>query len=117
MRLTSFEGYDVDVCRVCKGVWFEHHELSLIWNRELGSAIERRRQAAPYQASDLLIDAVLFTPDLAIYGAQAAGHAVLGSVELLGAAPEAIRSAAGAVGDAAASVFEIIVEIIGGILS
>jgi hypothetical protein len=116
MRLTSFEGFDVDVCRACKGVWFDHHELSLIWNHELGSALERRRRAAaPYRATDVLIDAVVFTPDLAIYGAQAAGHAVVGSVEFLSAVPEVIGSAAGAVGDAAASVFEIIVEIIGGI--
>ena len=117
MRLTSFQGYDVDVCHVCKGVWFDHHELSLIWNRELGSAIERRRQAAPYQPTDLLIDAVVFTPDLAIYGAYAAGHTVVGGAEFLSAAPEVMGSAAGAVGDAAAGVFEAIVAIIGGIFS
>jgi Zn-finger nucleic acid-binding protein len=118
MRVTSFQGYAVDVCHACKGVWFDHHELSLIWNRELGTAIERHRHnVASYQPADLLIDAVLFTPDLAIYSAYAAGHAVIGSAEFLGAAPEVIGPAAGAVGDAAASVFEIIVEIIGGIFS
>ena len=62
--------------------------------------------------------------DRLIYGAYAAGYAVEASAEMLASAPEAaaglaaggIEAAAG-VGDAAASVFETVLEIIGGLFS
>lgn len=76
--------------------------------------IERRRASIPREAGDasdlVLVEALAYSPELAIYGAFAAGHVVSGAAEAVGSAPEALGSAAGAAGDAAASVFETIVD-------
>lgn len=121
LRSSTVHGVELDACRSCRGVWFDRHELSLIWDRELQTAIERRRAAIPREAGDasdvLLVEALAYSPELAIYGAFAAGHVVSGAAEAIGSAPEALGSAAGAAGDAAASVFETIVDIIGGLFS
>lgn len=121
LRSSKLHGVELDACRSCRGVWFDHHELALIWDRELHSAIERRRSATPREAGDVsdlvLVEALAYSPGLAIYGAFAAGHVVSGAANAIGSAPEVLGSAAGAAGDAAASVFETIVDIISGLFS
>jgi len=128
----------LDVCKRCKGVWFDHHELAAIWTLERGRAVARRKEpavaagsdgaGATALAADALADALLFMPDVVFLGAHAAGHAVAGAAEVLAHAPsalgevaggaaEAAGGLAGAIGDAAASVFEALVEIVGGIFS
>lgn len=125
----------LDVCKRCKGVWFDHHELAAIWTLERGRARERRKEPAVSAGSDgaratelagadALADALLFMPDVVFYGAHAAGHVLSGAAEALAHAPsalgdvaEAAGGLAGVIGDAAASVFEALVEIVGGIFS
>lgn len=121
LRRSTLHGVELDACRSCRGVWFDRHELSLIWDRELHSAIERRRSATPREAGDVsglvLVEALAYSPELAIYGAFAAGHVVSGAANAIGSAPEVLGSATDAAGDAAASVFETIVDIISGLFS
>lgn len=124
LRSSTVHGVELDACRSCRGVWFDRHELALIWDRELHTAIQRRRAASPRDAGDVsdvsdlfLIEALAFSPHLAIYGAAAAGHVVSGAAHAIAAAPGALGSAADAAGEAAASVFETIVEIISGLFS
>jgi hypothetical protein len=64
------------------------------WYDESTKEVGRHRAAAPYQATDVLIVAVVFTPDLANYGARPAGHAVLGSMGGSGDPPRRCHSPA-----------------------
>jgi Zn-finger nucleic acid-binding protein len=110
----------LDVCRNCRGVWFDHHELAAIWKMELNTAIAKRRGGRMKHRADgslVLLDALTYTPELVIYGAYGAGHVIAGAAQGLSHAPEVVGAAAEVVGEAASSVFETILEIIGGIFS
>jgi len=122
MQQARYGELSLDVCKRCKGVWFDHHELSAIWEIELNRALERRRKRSllPRRADDgsmVLTEALLYTPDLIFYGAHAAGHMAAASVDALAHAPGALASAGEVVGEAAASVFETLLEIVAGIFS
>lgn len=116
LTLHMHEGIRLDVCAKCRGVWFDHAELSAIWTLSLTKAGQRRRRTAlAPQTNDaglIVLDALTFAPDVVFFGARAAGYAVSGTVDAV-----ANSGALDAVGDAAASVFETILEILGGIFS
>lgn len=128
MRVESYSGLRLDVCRSCRGVWFDHHELEAIWGASFDLALRRRNLPARGAAGaadvggDLLFHSLFFAPDLLFYGAYAAGNVASASVDALSrlpeglaATPEIASSAFEAVGDAAGSVFEVVLEIITGI--
>jgi Zn-finger nucleic acid-binding protein len=118
------EGLRLDVCRQCKGDWFDRDELAAIWNLSLDEARRRRRPVAavdhPPTAGDgaiVLLDALTYSPGIVLYGAQAAGYAISASAEVLSSAPEAAAGLVGAAGEAAGSVFEAVLDIIEGLFS
>jgi Zn-finger nucleic acid-binding protein len=120
-RLVDGGRWVLDVCRRCRGVWFDHVELEALWAMNLDAAASRHGRLHPVGtgavvAGDVLLDALVWNPHWVIYGAQGMGHAVAASAETLGAAashaPEAAVAAVHVAGEAAASVFETIVEII-----
>ena len=102
----------LDVCKRCKGVWFDHHELEAIWEMERDRLVARERGGRVARTSavgsEVLLETLFWAPDLVFVGAHAAGHTVAAAAE---AAPTALE----AVGDAVASVFETIVDIVAGI--
>jgi Zn-finger nucleic acid-binding protein len=128
MRRELMGGIHLDVCRSCKGVWFDHHELDEVWKTQAGLALERRRETARLarvgeEAGDMLLATLWYSPDLAVYGAygaaQAASHAASGLVhaaghipDLVAAAPETAVHVVAAAGEAAGSVFDVIVHIL-----
>jgi hypothetical protein len=97
-------------------VWFDHAELATIWKLSLDTALSRRGDAGlsanAHVASYIVLDALMYTPDVLFLGARAAGYAVSGAAEAV-----ASGGLVEGVGEAAGSVFEVIVEIIGGIFS
>lgn len=114
-------GITLDVCRSCKGAWFDHVELEAVWSMQAALAVQRRPAAAGVAegAGDVLLDVFLFAPDLAIYGTA---HAVSAAVqvaahvpELAGAAPEATVAVIEAAGDAAGGIFDVIAAIFEGL--
>ena len=113
----THQGLTLDACNGCKGVWFDHDELAAIWTMSLAAALERRSgaEAVAVDGGVGLVDVLVYSPDLVFYGAHAAGHVVGASAELLAHAPEAAIGAVEVVGEAAGSVFEVILSIIGGI--
>ena len=102
----------LDVCKRCKGVWFDHHELEAIWEIERDRFVAQGRGGKVARttevASEVAFETLFWAPDLVLVGAHVAGHTVAAAAE---AAPTALE----AVGDAAASVFEGILEIVAGI--
>ncbi|MCY7378847.1 MAG: zf-TFIIB domain-containing protein [Gemmatimonadaceae bacterium] len=117
----------LDLCRRCEGVWFDHAELSSIWRLNLTAATQRaarhpgRGGEAMAVGGDVLVNALIWTPDLVIHGAYAATHAAsamaqsVGAFSSSGAAADAASAAAGVVEDAASGVFSMIADIIGGL--
>ena len=87
-------------------------ELEAIWEMKRDRLIVRERGGKVARTTEMgsgvLFDTVFWAPDLVFVGAHAAGHTVA-------AAAEAAPTALGAVGDAAGSVFETILEIVAGI--
>jgi Zn-finger nucleic acid-binding protein len=118
LRTSEQNGLRLDYCPHDRGVWFDHHELTDIWKIEVDAVVRRRGSRALEAAGDVaLLDVLAFDPFLLYYGASAAVH-------VAGAAAEAVVSSGGleaaseiasVAGDAASSLFETIVEIIGGL--
>lgn len=108
----------LDMCKHCRGVWFDHVELDALWTMNLEAAARRRGGLATGAAAggEVLLDALAWNPYLIVYGAQGLGHAVAASAELAGRAaahaPGAIGGAAEVAGEAAAGVFEAIMDMI-----
>jgi Zn-finger nucleic acid-binding protein len=110
------DGRRLDVCRTCRGAWFDNVELAAIWNDEV-TAIARRPGALPapnYGADHFLLGAVLWGPDLVWHGAlalDALGHAGPAVADLGGIAGAAVEGT----GSLAGSVFGAIADIISGL--
>ena len=113
MERTVRGSLTLDVCRKCKGVWFDHHELEQIWKDELGKAIESRSVSGEMTRGDVLAESLMWNPYLMFYGVDAAAHVLAAGAQGLTNAPEAIAGAVDVAGEAAASVFEVIAGIIG----
>jgi len=116
LEAQTYQDIRLDVCKSCRGVWFDHAELAAIWKLSLEAGVTRRGKHGLATNADvpglLVVDALIFMPDVLFLGARAAGYALSG-------AAEAVTSSgvADGVADAAGSVFEAILEIIGGIFS
>jgi Zn-finger nucleic acid-binding protein len=117
MTAEQHDGLRLDVCRKCKGVWFDHIELDAIWKLNLQPKRATTRRGAPSDVGWGVGEVLLYSPDLAFYGAYASGMAIEGAASALNHAPEAAIAATEAVGEAAGGLFEAIAEIIGGIFS
>jgi Zn-finger nucleic acid-binding protein len=129
MSRRTERGTTVDVCRGCRAVWLDHHELASIWAVAAAGAVAHYGAAGQMHGADagsFLLDALWFAPDLvvhsAFYGAQAAAHVVGAGAEaaahvpgMLAATPELVAGAAEAAGEAAGGVFSFIAELIAGI--
>ncbi|HEX6373512.1 MAG TPA: zf-TFIIB domain-containing protein [Longimicrobium sp.] len=131
MRRQTERDVTVDVCRGCKAVWLDHHELASIWAVAAAGAVAASGAAGQIgatgaDAGSFLLDALWYAPDLVVYsayyGAQAGAHVVGAAAEaathapgLLAASPELVAGAAEAAGEAAGGVFSLIAEVIAGI--
>lgn len=126
MRVESHAGIRLDVCRTCKGVWFDHHELKEIWSTTFDRALHKRSvtatagtgKTADGVVEDLLFHAVFYAPDALTEGAGWALHGITSATDIAGA-KAALADASGAVleaaAEAASDVFESVVEIISGV--
>jgi Zn-finger nucleic acid-binding protein len=112
----TYQNIRLDVCKSCRGVWFDRAELAAIWKLRLEKGMTRHGGTGLTTPADarglLVVDALLYMPDVLFLGARAAGYAISGAAEAV-----ASSGVAGGVADAAGSVFEAILEIIGGIFS
>jgi Zn-finger nucleic acid-binding protein len=129
MQVETYAGLRLDVCHGCKGVWFDHHELAAIWSASFDHALQQRglsrREPASTAAAasgEVLLDTLFFAPELLFYGAHAATHVAGAAWEVFAhapdlgaAAPEAAASVFDAVGEASGTVFEVILDVIGGV--
>ena len=118
MDVQTLEGLRLDTCRHCRGVWFDHVELEAVWKLALTSARKSRGgrgEDAAEIGTYLLLDTLMWSPHLVVYGAQAAGMAIQSGAQALTHAPEVAGAVVEGAGEVAAGAFEAIVAIISGI--
>ena len=118
MDVQTHEGLRLDTCARCRGVWFDHVELEAVWKLALTAS---RKAPARYggDAAEIgtyvVLDSLMYSPHLVVYGAQAAGMAIESGAHALANAPEVAGAAVEGAGELAAGAFEAIVAIISGI--
>jgi Zn-finger nucleic acid-binding protein len=117
----------VDVCRGCKAVWLDHHELDSLWAVAAAGAVAATQQgqsllAAGADAGDFLLEALWYAPDLTVNAVGLTVRAAGAGVEalshapgLLASLPELLGGFAEVAADVAGAVFGLIAEIIGGL--
>lgn len=107
MSVVNKDGLKLDVCKSCKGVWFDNHELVQIWNGAL-DRMKKNYQGRYTDVGDdalyLFLDVLTYSPDLAFYTADAAVNLITHTPDLAAAAVEAVAHAP----DLAASAFEAV---------
>jgi Zn-finger nucleic acid-binding protein len=125
LRRAESAGIQLDVCRTCKGVWFDHDELETIWKVQVGDALQRRSGSrhTGEDVTDAVLASLWYAPHLPYYAvggmmdaASGLGHAASAVPGLVSSAPEAAVHLVGAAGDAAGGIFDAIAAIIEGIL-
>jgi Zn-finger nucleic acid-binding protein len=122
METATHRGVRLDACRSCKGVWFDHSELASVWLLAFATSLRNRQSPSrvPDAAEDgtlVVLDALTYAPWLVVDGMRVAGHAAAISADALAQAPQAVGVVVEAAGDAAAGVFEAVLEILGGLFS
>ena len=123
-QMKQYTELDLDVCKQCKGVWFDNADLSRIWNGQLDK--HAKKELARHRESDKSSDTVpLFLDVLAVdpigtyiiadVAVEVAGTAAGAAGEVVGNAPAIAGAAVEGGADLAGSVFEGIAAIIGGV--
>ncbi len=118
MQRRQVAGITVDACGTCKGVWFDHAELDMIWNAQSlladgGDAGRRMRLGGAAEvAGDVAMNMMWYAPDVPVRAAIGVAHAASHVPDALAAAPEVAAHLASAAGDAAGGIFEVIAGIL-----
>ncbi len=109
-------GHALDVCRSCHGVWFDGHELGLIW-RAQAAVILANHPATARLAGDS--QGNLSLDVLSVDGVEASFHLARAGVEVASAVPEASADAfelsvtlVEVAGQAASAVFDVVCGIL-----
>lgn len=121
LQAETHEGLRLDVCRNCKGVWFDHVELAEIWRLSLNASRQRLaaggRSSVAGNATFGVVEVLAYSPDLFIYGAWTAGMGIDAGAHALANAPEVAGAVFEGAGDAAEGIFSAVMSIIEGIFS
>lgn len=122
-------GLRLDLCRSCKGTWFDHDEVKALWTPRFDRALARRditrsdiAITGAEATSDVLFYAMFWSPELFDAGASVvggvasgAGELITNAPEVIGAMPEVAGGIVEVVAESSGDVFEAIVEIVAGI--
>ena len=95
MKRRTHGTHVLDVCERCYGVWFDHAELTAVWQMNIAAiAAKQPNRAAGALAvgGDVLADALFWSPGLVVYGAAGAVQAGGAAIEVAGAAAEGVFS-------------------------
>jgi Zn-finger nucleic acid-binding protein len=108
------DGIKIDVCKSCRGAWFDNSELAEIWNRAVDASVARRGGAEPlerYYAGNFFVESLFW------HSVFHSGHSSAGSVapDLAGAGV-ADAVAGGGIGEAAGGVFDGVGNAAGGVV-
>lgn len=122
------DGLKIDVCKSCRGAWFDNSELAEIWNRSVSAAAARHGGAEPperFFGGYFLVDALIWhsvlgghstaaslAPDIASVGTAGVADAVVGAG--MGGIGEVAGGVVGGVGEVAGSVVDSAGDVAGG---
>jgi hypothetical protein len=124
MEVVTHGDLTLDLCKRCRGVWFDRHELAALWSfalstTALSKSLNSKSPGLEVDAGTMLVDTLhsaellAYTPDVGVAVVEGVAHTASGSIEILAVVPEV----AGAVAEAAAATFEILLEAVAAILS
>jgi len=95
------DGLKIDVCKSCRGAWFDNGELAEIWNRSVSAVAARNGVAEPPERffdGYFLVDALFWHSALHSHSGHAGGISGVADIASAGAADAAVG---GGIGDAA----------------
>lgn len=142
MEIVKIGDIKLDVCKTCKGAWFDNIELAALWNGRLdriGSDLRKQPAGAGFTGEDaayLFLDVLTYSPDLVYYTGEAVGELIAhtpdiaagaidlissapdiagGAIDLLASAPDLAGGLLDGLGEIAGGIFGLIGEILGGI--
>lgn len=127
MTVVNVGDVKLDVCKSCKGAWFDNIELSQIWNGQLDklgadNKLQKGDGLDGGDAAALFLDVLTYSPHLAYYTAEAAvelaRHApeiASGAFNMIANSPEIAGSLMDGLGSLAGGIFEVIGAILEGI--
>lgn len=119
-------GLKIDVCKSCRGAWFDNSELAEIWNRSVTAAAARNGVADPEErffGGYFLVDALMWHTVLGSHAAHAsvatdvAGVGTAGVADAVAGAGigEVAGDVVGGIGDAAGGIVDNVGEVAGGL--
>lgn len=109
------DGLKIDVCKSCRGAWFDNSELAEIWNRSVSAAAARNGVAEPEErlfGGYFLLDSLMWHSVLHSHGSHMAGAADVTTAGAAGVADAAMGSGVadaalgGGIGEAAGGMVE-----------
>jgi len=110
MNRVSHDNLVLDVCRRCRGVWFDNTELAQIWNMKVTAMERRAGDSAPVSDDSLVLHALIWTDPTVMY---LGAHAAANVAPLAAAAVENTGELAGSVLDAIGGVIQSVFETLG----
>ena len=123
METVAQHGVTLDVCRSCKGAWFDRTELAAIWELASTARLVTRERSAVRSPADrsaagdaawIMLDVLSYSPGLAVAGVRIVGSAAAATGDTIGGvaavAGEGITSAPGALGGVVGGAVEVVGE-------
>lgn len=120
------DGLKIDVCKSCRGAWFDNNELAEIWNRSVSAAAARNGVTEPperFFGGYFLLDTLMWTSILHSHGGHASAAAVadVATAGTAGVADAALGAGigeglGGGIGEAAGGMVEGVGEAAGAVV-
>lgn len=108
------DGLKLDICRRCRGAWFDNHELAEIWNRSVTAVAQRHGRGAPPERlvdDHFFLHAFFWMPPFPLpLGGGGASSALPDAGGIAEVAPDA-----GSLGEVAGGVVDATGEVAGGV--
>jgi Zn-finger nucleic acid-binding protein len=93
MRRVVRNGLVLDLCERCHGVWFDHRELSAVWQLSVDAVAQRQSSRTGDSLAvggDVLLNTMFWAPGLVIDGAVGVAHLGGAALEAAGGAAESV---------------------------
>lgn len=121
LRPLERDGFKLDLCQACKGVWFDNIELADLWNRQLASRPSKRPRDtygdAKGEEVSLFLEVLTWTPvDVIASGVEVGVETGQTIVDVMAPVISNVPSNAEAIVEATGNLAEGVFETIAGII-
>jgi Zn-finger nucleic acid-binding protein len=113
------DGLKIDVCKSCRGAWFDNSELAEIWNRSMSAAARRSEILEPEEreyAGGFILETLFWSSMFHGHSPGAAVATDVAGMGTAGVADAALGAGVGGIGEVAGGVTDGIGDAAGGIV-